>query len=910
MEAQDTSQSQQVTACSACQGDARASLKCKACGGTGLGLKSQDGLLVWSAIVDDFSIAFRKIKRRVNVFFHLLLISLSLLTVAALIWRVTRLDRIADALTFNFWIAGYPEATFFWLGLFLDCFIIFRLAEYTRDVKLMPNWGKSKAELSVYDKSAGERESHRFDVGAYFSDDAWETVGHAYKLARDLKRNEVTPVHLFAAAIASNTGAVFMTRLGLSFDKLKDPLAQMVRSAAAGSPPPPLSREAKRALILAYADARREQRKHASVIEIFLQAFQNEPKLQELLDGLGFPPDHVIHVAEWIRLQDKMREDHERFVALAMLKPASVMNRAMTARQTPLLDRFSEDLTLAARRGYVPPLVDREREMAELLRAIEGGRRSVILVGETGVGKSAMVEGLARKMVEEDVPPQLFDRRLVSINVPQLVSAGDPGLASERMFAILEEAALSGNIILVLHGIEALTGGAAQGPFDLAEGFSTELDKGYFIAVGTTTPHAYTQYIERRSLGAKLTRVNVEEMNRDGAIRVLMAKSGGIEYQNKVFFSFAAIEKAVSLSGRYLHDRALPEKALDVIREASVLARKSRGERTFVTAEDVASIVHDKSRIPVEAVGADESEKLLNLEGELHKRVIGQEAAVTAVAQAMRRARAELREGKRPIANFLFLGPTGVGKTELSKSLAAVYFGSGESMVRMDMSEYQDASSIHRAIGAPGDTRGGLLTEAVRQNPFTILLLDEIEKAHPDILNLFLQVMDDGRLTDGVGRTIDFTNVVLIATSNAGTQFIQDEIRKGTDMEQVKTALMERELKGIFRPEFLNRFDAIIVFKPLTQDDVSQIAWLMINKIGERLAEKGMKFRAEDAAVEQLATLGFDPLFGARPLRRVIQERVDNQLADLILRKAVQRRDTVVLQADLTLRVETPPPLA
>ncbi len=910
MEAQDTSQSPQVTACSACQGDARASLKCKTCGGTGLGLPSPDGLLVWGAVVDDFSIAFRKIKRRVNVFFHLSLIVLSLLTIAALVWRITRLESVTDALTLNFWIAGYPEVTFFWLGLFLGCFIVFRIAEYTRDVKLLPNWGKSKAQLAVYDKSSADRASHRFEVGAFFSDDAWETVGHAYKLAKDLKRSEVTLAHLFAAAIASNTGAVFMTRLGLSFDKLKDPLVQIVRGGTSGSEPAPLSREVKRALILAYADARLEERKHVSVIEIFLQAFQSDQKFQELLDGLGFPPDHVVHVAEWIRLQDKMREDHERFVALAMLKPASVMNRAMTARQTPLLDRFSEDLTLAARRGYVPPLVDREREMAELLRAIESGRRSVILVGETGTGKSAIVEGLARKMVEEDVPPQLFDRRLVSINVPQLVAAGDPGLASERMFAILEEVGLSGNIILILHGIEALTGCAAQGPLDLAEGFSTELDKGYFIAVGTTTPHAYTQYIERRSLGAKLTRVNVEEMNRDGAIRVLMAKSGGIEYQNKVFFSFAAIEKAVSLSGRYLHDRALPEKALDVIREAAVLARKARGERTFVTAEDIASIVHDKSRIPVEAVGADESQKLLNLEGELHKRVIGQEAAVTAVAQAMRRARAELREGKRPIANFLFLGPTGVGKTELSKSLAAVYFGSGESMVRLDMSEYQDASSIHRAIGAPGDARGGLLTEAVRQNPFTILLLDEIEKAHPDILNLFLQVMDDGRLTDGVGRTIDFTNVVLIATSNAGTQFIQDEVRKGTDMEQVKTALMERELKGIFRPEFLNRFDAIIVFKPLTEDDVSQIAWLMINKIGERLGEKGMKFRAEDAAVEQLATLGFDPLFGARPLRRVIQERVDNQLADLILRKAVQRRDTIVLQADLTLRVETAAPLA
>jgi ATP-dependent Clp protease ATP-binding subunit ClpA len=304
----------------------------------------------------------------------------------------------------------------------------------------------------------------------------------------------------------------------------------------------------------------------------------------------------------------------------------------------------------------------------------------------------------------------------------------------------------------------------------------------------------------------------------------------------------------------------------------------------------------------VESVSSDESQKLLNLEKKLHGRVIGQEAAVTAVSQAMRRARASLRDARRPIANFLFLGPTGVGKTELSKALAAEYFGSESSMIRLDMSEYQEQHAVERIIGAPNDPRGGLLTEAVREQPFAIVLLDEIEKAHPDILNLFLQVMDDGRLTDGVGRTI-------IMTSNAGTQYIQDEVRKGTDLERIKTALMEQELKGRFRPEFLNRFDAIIVFKPLTIEDVTQIAWLLLNGLGERLQAQGMNFRAEDVAVEALAKAGFDPLFGARPLRRTIQERVDNQLAELILRKEVARRDTVVLAEDGVLKVEKAKPL-
>jgi ATP-dependent Clp protease ATP-binding subunit ClpB len=315
-------------------------------------------------------------------------------------------------------------------------------------------------------------------------------------------------------------------------------------------------------------------------------------------------------------------------------------------------------------------------------------------------------------------------------------------------------------------------------------------------------------------------------------------------------------------------------------------------------------VIRDKTNIPVEAVTKDESSKLLNLEEKLHERVIGQDEAVKAVAQAMRRARAEIREGKRPIANFLFLGPTGVGKTELSKAIAAEYFGDENLMVRLDMSEYQNPDSIARMIGAPGDARGGLLTEAVRKNPFSIVLLDELEKAHPDILTLFLQVMDDGRLTDGVGRTIDFTNTLVIATSNAGSQYIQDEVRAGSSIERIKTGLLEDQLKTYFRPEFLNRFDAVIVFKPLTMDDVTQITWLLLDSVRKRLEEKGMGFRAEDEAVEELATAGFDPVYGARPLRRVIQDRVENALADLLLSQGVARKDMVVLEKGGELRVE------
>jgi ATP-dependent Clp protease ATP-binding subunit ClpC len=889
--------------CSACGGDPRRSVSCKICGGAGIGVASPDGFLVWSDPVDQFTIIFRKTKKRVNTAFHLALMVFCLATFGFFLFRLLQLDDISGLSTLAFWTSGHVAVTMFWVGCFVACFLIFRLFEYSDDRKALPNWGRSVTDAEAHDAKASERANHRFEISSYFSEEALSVVEAAYLITKDLKRESIEPTMLFSAALTTGSGGLFMSRLGMSFDTVKGPLARLMTEPAPGEPPIHLSKETKRVLAIAYARARAERSKQVEVMHLFLQSFEDSPRLQETLDQLGFPPEHVTRVGEWIRLQEKMRDDHRRFVALAALKPSSVMNRAMTAQQTPLLDRFSEDLTLAARNGYLAPLVGREKEMQSMLQAIESGNRSVVLVGETGTGKSALIEELARRMVEEDVPPELFDRRLVSVNLAQVVSAGDPGLAAERLLTMLHEVGMSGNVILAVQGIEALVGGGT-GPMDLAEAFSSELSKGYFIAVATTTPSAWTQYLERRTLGTKLVKVLIPPLDTEGTLRVLMAKSRLIEYQNKVFFSFAALDRAASLSARYLQDVAAPENALAIIREAAVFARNARGEKTTVSGEDIAQVIRDKTGIPVQAVNQDERDKLLTLETRMHGRVIGQEEAVTAVAQAMRRARAELREGKRPIATFLFLGPTGVGKTETAKTLAETYFGNESSMVRIDMSEYQDAASVARMIGAPGDQRGGLLTEAVRHQPYAIILLDEIEKAHPDILNLFLQVMDDGRLTDGVGRTVDFTNAVIIMTSNAGTPYVQAEVSKGTSVEMIRTGLIEQELKGTFRPEFLNRFDGIIVFKPLSMEDVTQIAWLMVNGVGARLEKKGINFRAEDEAVEALAKAGFDPLFGARPLRRVIQDKLDNALADILLRDGVGRRDTIILQADGTLRVD------
>jgi ATP-dependent Clp protease ATP-binding subunit ClpC len=866
-------------------------------------LPSPDGLLVWHAPVDAAAFELRKMKTATHAAFHLILALFMLAFFGAgIFFLVQQIEAGTDVFTVSYVFSGSVSVLWLSLAVVTGCFLGFRLSAYTDTVKPLPGWGKTKAQR---EREASDPNRLR-DVSDYFSDAAWEVLRFAHDLVTKTAKRELRPIHIFAAALSGSAGGIFMTRLGLDFDKVKDGLANLVREGEpleAGQDPV-LSDDARRVLLHAYELAREADRRSVGAIELFLAAFEADERVQDVIDAAGYPPAHVRHVASWVRMQEQLREEQARFRQLAALKPATAMNRSMTARQTPLLDRFSEDLTVLARNGYVAPLIGREREMAELLRAIESGRRSVALVGETGVGKAALVEGLARKMVEEDVPPELFDRRLVSVNVAQLIAAGDPALASQRLLALLGEVSASGNIILVMNGIEALVGAGSNGNLDLAETLASELEKGYFLVIATLTPDAWTGLLERRSLGNRLIRVNVPEPSQEEAIDIIMGRSGYIEYQNKVYFSYAAIEKAVSLAGRYLRELRLPESALNILKEAAVLARGERGERSLVTGEDVARVIHDKTNVPVESVTGDESDKLLNLETKLHGRVIGQDEAVTAVSQAMRRARAEIREGKRPIANFLFLGPTGVGKTELSKALAAEYFGSEKMMIRLDMSEYQNQDAVSRIIGKPGDDRGGLLTEAVRKQPFSIVLLDELEKAHPDILTLFLQVMDDGRLTDGVGRTIDFTNVVLIATSNAGTQYIQDEVAKGTPVERIKTGLLEEQLKGIFRPEFLNRFDAVIVFKPLTIDDVTQIAYLLLHGVTKLLQEKGISFRAEDEAVEELAKAGFDPLYGARPLRRVIQERVENQLADLVLRNAVHRKDTVVLKAGGKLEVE------
>ncbi len=786
-----------------------------------------------------------------------------------------------------FWQTPRFSLLCFWSALLLFLFLIYRAVEARREHQLLPE--AHPEDLSAVVPMDLPEQTNPHNIVGYLDQEAVRAIDEAYQTAFKFKHANVTPLHVFIGALTTTDAAIVFGRLGIGFEAVKDALGRRLASMPT-APSTHFQDAAEDVLLAAFVSALRHRREHLAPVEMMIAAYDADPFIQELLDSKKIERQDFENVVEWLRISDTLRKRYKTFTRSAMHKPKGVMNRAYTSVATPFLDSVGEDLTRDAAYGRLPLLVGREDEITAVFRAIEGGNQSVVLVGSPGVGKEAIVSGIAELMVEERVPAILQDKRLVKISLSHIVSGATGADAEARLLRALQEIGMSGNIVTVISDIDQMIGTG----LDLSAVLAQELDRRYTFVIATATPEAYTSKIERSVLGQKLVKVPIDEPDTNEAIHILEAKIGGIEYKHHVGFTYDAVEKIVTLTSRYMHDRSLPEKAIELAQEVALMVSKKKGEHARVVAEDVATIITEKTKVPVTEIGGEEKETLLHMEERLHERVIGQDEAVKAIGAALRRARTELRATNRPIANFLFLGPTGVGKTELAKTVSEVYFGREEAMLRFDMSEYQEPSSIERLIGTVGE--GGLLTEAVRQSPFALLLLDELEKAHPDILNLFLQVMDDGRLTDGAGRTIDFTNVILIATSNAGAQYLMDSVQAGLPLEEIKQHLVETELKATYRPEFLNRFDGVIVFKPLGIDEVVQIAYLMMAKVAERLKVKGITFHASDAAVYALAQKGFDPKFGARPLRRVIQEEVDNAIANVLLKGEVGRRDTLTLE--------------
>lgn len=862
-----------------------------------LGVSLNDKTYVWSAVMDEASLLQRAADEKA---LHLLSITsvVKSIVLALLMILFLMVQGVDSIFTLSFWLEP-SWAGVFTYGTFLTLLFVWyhRRVNVHRDVS-MPVTDQVQEVQEVEEGEDGKR---LVNVEMLLSPDATKAVGDAFALASTFGHAHVEPLHLFVACLEDKSVSIVFNRLGLTLEAVQDPISRRLATRPLGKPLQ-FSQNTERVILEGFRQALLERRECVNALELFAASYQAEPFLQELLLDNHVDENQFWNMIAWLRIHEKMQERYRRFKKAALYKPTGAMNRSMTSVITPMLDVISEDLTTAAVNGHLPLLIDRESEMEELFRVIEGGRQSVILVGSEGVGKTALLSGVAELMVEERVPKILQDKRLVRISIPHLVSGVGPSEAQERLLMVLSEVAKSRNIILAITDVDQLVSGG--GGNDLASTFVDFLARSGTFAIATTTPQAYSAVVERSVLGREFEKVDVLEPNHTAAIHMLESKIGGIEYEHNVVFSYDAVEKAVMLTDRYMHEAYLPKKAIEVARETALHVFKIKGKDALVTADDVSTIVAGKTGIPTTSVQSDETEKLLTLERRMHGRVIGQDEAVSAVSSALRRARTELRSQARPIATFLFLGPTGVGKTELAKTVAQTYFGSEDMMIRLDMSEYQDASSIHRMIGVPGSGQGGLLTEAVRKNPFSIVLLDELEKASHDILNIFLQVFDDGRLTDAAGRTVDFTNTIIIATSNAGTQYIQDAVGRGDDLASVKTHLLEEELRGIYRPEFLNRFDGVIVFKPLTREDVLKVTELFMAEVAKRLEPKGIGFRATIESIAELAQKGFDPKFGARPLRRLVQEEVDNAIATALLEGRVKRRDTIVLESGGGIRIE------
>lgn len=637
------------------------------------------------------------------------------------------------------------------------------------------------------------------------------------------------------------------------------------------------------------------------------------------------------------------------------------------------LDKFGRDLTQAAKNGEIDPVIGREKEIQRVIQILSRRtKNNPVLIGEPGVGKTAVAEGLALEIAKGNVPEILKDKRVVSLDLTGMVAGAKyRGDFEERIKAAIDEVKKSKNTILFIDELHTIVGaGAAEGSADAANILKPSLARGDFQVIGATTLNEYRKYIEKdAALERRFQPVKVGEPTPEQAVQILKGLRDSYEAHHKVKITDEAINAAVTLSSRYIADRYLPDKAIDLIDEGASKVRlasltspdnvkeledeiadyekekasaineqdferaarlrdeqkelqtklddakkkwqeQQKGNSGEVTAEDIAKIVSEWTGIPVVQLTKEESERLLNMENVLHERVIGQSKAVTAIAKAIRRGRVGLKDPKRPVGSFIFLGPTGVGKTELCKALAEAMFGDENAMLRLDMSEYMEKHTVSKLIGSPpgyvGFEEGGQLTEKVRRKPYSVVLFDEIEKAHPDVFNMLLQILEDGRLTDSQGRTVDFKNTIIIMTSNVGARLItekqsslgfnsENENAEESEKKDIKE-LVTGELRKVFRPEFLNRVDDIIVFNKLNKDEIKQIAVKMLKTLENRLDKMNIKISFTDNAISEIADKGFDENYGARPLRRAIQNEIEDPLSEQMLEGKV--KDGAVVTCD------------
>ena len=802
-----------------------------------------------------------------------------------------------------------------------------------------------------------------------FTPSAKHVLALAHEQAKYFKHQAVGTEHLLLALAIEREGIAskIFEQFSITSDDIQEEIERMI-----GYGTIPYSPKARQVLALAGQEAQQLNALKIGTEHLLLALISDEGILSSrILLSLDVLPRQI------------------RKVTLRRLGVSDIQARQRLGRQpgqrarrseTPTLDKLARDMTQMARDGKLDPVIGRDNELRRVEQILSRRtKNNPVLIGEPGVGKTAIAEELARRMASNEVPEDLAQKRLMMLDMGSLVAGTKyRGEFEDRLKKVIDEIQKDGHVILFIDELHTLIGaGGAEGAIDASNILKPALARGDLQTIGATTLDEYQKYIESdAALERRFATVQVEEPTENVALQILNGLRPKYEEHHHVKIDDDALKQAVKLSSRYITDRYLPDKAIDLIDEASSMVRidaeekgnhqpslttklaqlrqqkeaaienqdfdqaanlrqeeltlkakvdeqqkkaeqQSTRQKLHTTGEDVAKIVAEWTGVPLTQLKKSESERLVNLEKVLHNRVIGQNEAVSVVAKAIRRARSGLKDPQRPIGSFMFLGPTGVGKTELAKALAAAMFGSEDNMIRIDMSEYMEKYSTSRLIGAApgyvGYDEGGQLTEKVRQHPYSVVLLDEAEKAHPDVFNLLLQVLDDGYLTDAKGRKVDFRNTIIIMTSNLGATQLQDEKEVGfgaRDVSQDYQAMasaIRQQLKLHFRPEFLNRIDETVIFHSLQKDELHQIVKLMVAQLRARVAEQGINLKVTPAAIDVVATEGYDPAYGARPLRRALQDLIEDPLSTALLSGNVKTGDNVVVgahQGKITLKVK------
>ncbi|WP_142506136.1 ATP-dependent Clp protease ATP-binding subunit [Melghirimyces algeriensis] len=788
-----------------------------------------------------------------------------------------------------------------------------------------------------------------------FTERAQKVLALAQEEAVRLGHNNIGTEHILLGLVREDEGiaAKALMALGLGLEKIQNEVESLIGRGQGEPSNIAYTPRAKKVIELSMDEARKLGHTYVGTEHILLGLIrEGEGVAARVLNNLGV----------------SLNKARQQVMQLLGSSEAVSSHQGTSANaNTPTLDSLARDLTSAAREDNLDPVIGRSKEIERVIQVLSRRtKNNPVLIGEPGVGKTAVAEGLAQKIVDGETPETLRGKRVMTLDMGTVVAGTKyRGEFEDRLKKIMEEIRQAGNIILFIDELHTLIGaGGAEGAIDASNILKPALARGDLQCIGATTLDEYRKYIEKdAALERRFQPITVEEPSTEEAIQILKGLRDRYEAHHRVKITDEAIETSVKLSDRYITDRYLPDKAIDLIDEAASKVRLSsytvppdlkemeqkleevRKEKdaavqsqefekaaslrdreqklreelestrnrwkedqgrtdSEVGPEDIAEVVANWTGIPVKKLAEEESERLLNMEEILHKRVIGQDEAVRSVSRAIRRARAGLKDPKRPIGSFIFLGPTGVGKTELARALAEAMFGDEEAVIRVDMSEYMEKHSTARLVGAPpgyvGYDEGGQLTEKVRRKPYSVILFDEVEKAHPEVFNIMLQVLEDGRLTDGKGRTVDFRNTVIIMTSNVGADLIKQNKRLGftvgdqaeNEYESMKDNVME-ELKKTFRPEFLNRIDDVIVFHSLKEEHLQQIVTLMSDQLRRRLQEQEIDFTLTDQAANYLAKAGFDPTYGARPLRRAIQKHIEDRLSEELLKGNIKHGDTV-----------------